>query len=396
MRTRKMLGRIIAAMIAVLMAVGALPFAASEYVEAADTANEANEKINDILTHDDYVPQMSRYRKRSGTPGAYSYINPRGICTWCAFTNLLNRKVALAGISTYGVNTSVGKAVSKGYYILNKFDIEGVASHLAEVAAVPGFDKSQTYVSSDKKNIWVGNSDSIADNYDAIFRSNSGLTYQGTIKSLTGNAVAKKKALKVALDAHPEGIVIQYAKDSANMHGIVLTGYYYKGSVKDENLSFTTIDTAGAYGDGLTKIEDAYIGKKYGSVDAIMTYTKYYVYVGAPEYINLSGFKGTLSYGKSYSIPGKINSDTYITKIEARVCDARDQNCVKYRAGYKNLGGQFVTETWTGRTMKFDIPGSKIDNIAMGGLDRGDYFFMVTITDENGKTRSARVPFSVK
>ena len=397
MKTRKRVGRVIAVMMAVLMAVGILPFMDSVYVEAAETANTANEKINDILGHDDYVQQMSRYRKRSvKTDGTYSYSNPRGICTWCAFTNLLNRKVALASISKYGVNTPVGKVLAKTYYNLNKFDIKGVASHLALVDKVEGFNKSETYVSSDNKNIWVGNKETIKDSYDAIFRNNLGLTYQGTIVDLSGNSTQKKKTLKNALDAHPEGIVIQYTKDSNNMHGIVLTGYYYKGAVKDENLSFTTIDTAGTYGDGLTKIEDAYIGKKYGSVNTIMANTKFYVYVGDPVYINLSGFKSSLPYGKAYSIPGKIRSDTYITKIEAKVCDARDQNCVKYRDGHKK-GGQYVTASWEGATLAYDIPGSKeIDSIAMGGLNKGDYFFEVRITDENGKIRTARVPFSVK
>ena len=494
-------GRIFALVMAIVTVFSLIPILGSR-VQAA--GNSANDTIKGILGHDDYVPQTSRYRQRSGSAGNYTYSRPRGICTWCAFTNLLNRRVAL----------DMG---SKNLYEANKFDLLGIASRLAEVDPDVSFNKSEAYISADKKYIWVGNAESIDDTYNTTFTAKGGRSYTGKIVNLSGAVNTKKQALKDALDDNPEGIVIQFTKDENNKHGIVLTGYYYKEDKTGnlDYLSFYTVDTAGTYGDGLTKIEDAYIGNHYDNgrnVNTIVQSTKYYVCLGKGstgslridnlsidgktnpivlvkgksanlmgtvssgvnvtsvnaviknEYgstvynstiypqaksvnlkssalntgsncikfgtlavgdytltitakdaagksvtktlpftiaikIDLSSFNGNLTYGKSYSIPGTIISAENISKIYARVVNGEDQyqSTATYRPGHAKAGKK-VECTVTGVNAKnFNIKSSAIDNnLSMGGLRQGNYYFEVTVTDVSGHVRTVRKAFSVR
>ena len=501
------------------------------YVEAADTANTANEKIKKILAKADYVPQMnrSRYRSSSNVDGTYikygdyyyssratklidstgnEYAGAGGICTWCAFTNLLNRRLA------YDLG-------SKELFEANKFDILSVAKRIANTSDGVKFAGKE----GERDYIWIGNQKSYADQYNKTFTNGNNRSYTGEIVSFaSGTSVSdKKNTLKNALDNHPEGIVIQFYKNSSNMHGIVLTGYYTKD---DGSLSFYTVDTAGTYGDGFTKIEDAYIGKNYGnnsSVDTIVQYTSYYVCLSSgsgsvvppspvdifdlsidgkissimlkagqsanlmgkaaagmviksinavikkstgeivynktinpnttsvkiqdtalnksvnnsTDYIkfgslkegsytitvtakdannntatkslsftvsngitiDLSAFNGNLSYGKSYSIPGTITSTAKISKVYARVVNGQDQyqSTATYRKGHAKAG-QRAECTVTGvNAYTYNIKGSKIDNaISMGGLNVGNYYFEVTVTDVNGNTKTARKAFTIR
>jgi len=115
--------------------------------------------------------------------------------------------------------------------------------------------------------------------------------------------------------------------------------------------------------------------------------------------IDLSAFNGKLTYGKSYSIPGTVTSAVNISKVYARVVNGEDryQSTATYRSGHSKAGKR-AEYTLTGvNTKNFNIKGSAIDNnISMGGLRQGNYYFEVKVTDVNGNTRTVRKAFSVR
>ena len=530
-------GRIFAFVMAIVTVFSLIPILGSR-VQAA--GNSANDTIKGILGHDDYVPQMNRSRYRSTSKIDNTYINyggyyyssrssklkdengkeyagAGGICTWCAFTNLLNRRVAYDG-------------KTRESFEANKFDILSVAKRIGNTSEGVRFWGA----SGEREYLWIGNKKSFDDVYTKSFDNGKGRSYTGVqknlskdIRDLTGEALtnrvnAVKETLKAELDNHPEGIVIQFSKDSSNMHGIVLTGYYYTQGY----LSFYTVDTAGTYGDGFTPIESSYLGTHYGNqnyngaqkLENIVKYIAYYVYLTSPSgdladpgpvgikdlsidgktsaislvqgaanlmgkvisgsiitsiqafitntstgetkynntiypnatsvdlkgsalntgsscikfgnlgtgsfkltvkatdadtktlnftitsattgiTIDLSAFKGNLTYGQSYGIPGTITSGANISKVYARVVYGEDQyqSTATYRPGHAKAGKK-VEYTVTGVNAKtFNIRNSAIDaNLSMGGLRKGNYYFEVTVTDVNGNTKTARKAFSVR
>ena len=126
-----------------------------------------------------------------------------------------------------------------------------------------------------------------------------------------------------------------------------------------------------------------------------------------PVKIDMSGFKSTLWYGQAYVIPGKITSTCSINKIEVSVLDAHSGGpngftISKYRSGYKrgnvNYSGKPVSFVWNNPGAKtISIPGSAIDNnIFFAGLNRGAYYFQITVYPKYGGPKTVRKSFTIK
>ncbi len=419
--------RLWAGFMALLMVIGLMPEAVSLTVNAAESSSAiANEKIKGILGHDDYVPQITRTRKRSSTKpndtylynGGYyystknttlydeikkeNYSGAGGICTWCAFTNLLNRRIALDG----------GK---KEVFEANKYDILNVAKRIGNTNEGVRFS-----VSGENDYIWIGNKRAFDDVYTKSFDNGKGRSYTGDTKTAINNRELKttrdldeydltqrineiKNKLKEELDGHPEGIVIQFNKDSSNMHGIVLTGYYDNQGY----LSFYTVDTAGTYGDGFTPIESSYLGTHYGNesfqgvkkIDNIVKYITSYTYIisasgslvmpdpNAPVCIsNLSidGKSGEVSLAKgSANLMGTVTSGKKIKSV----------NAVVTLDGVQKYNDTIYPETTT-----VDLKESRLNKgencIKFGSFDPGTYNLTVTAND-GASEKSEKITFTI-
>lgn len=412
--TSSRLVRIWAGLMAVIMVIGLMPEAVSLTVNAAESSSAIeNEKIKGILGHDDYVPQITRTRERRSTQpndtyiynGGYyystknttlydeikkeNYSGAGGICTWCAFTNLLNRRIALDG-------------GTKAVFEANKYDILNVAKRIGNTN-----DGVRFSVSGQNDYIWIGNKREFVDVYTKSFDNGKGRSYTGdtktsinnielnTTRKLKDDALTKrineiKEKLKNELDAHPEGIVIQFSND-VGMHGIVLTGYYYTNGY----LSFYTVDTGGSnYGDGFTPIEDSYLGTNYGNksfqgvkrIDNIVKYITSYTYIisasgslvmpdpNAPVSINnlsIEGKSGEVSLIKgSANLMGTVTSGKKIKSVNAVVTIG---SVTKYNY-------TIYPETTT-----VDLKESGLNKgancIKFGGFDPGTYLLTVTADD---------------
>ncbi|MBR5658205.1 MAG: hypothetical protein IKX10_02255 [Lachnospiraceae bacterium] len=422
------LGRLWAGLLAVLLVIGLVPEAVTVTINAAElTSTTANAKIKDILGKGDYVPQITRTRERRSTKpndtyiynGGYYYSTKStnlydedkkeyysgagGICTWCAFTNLLNRKIALDG-------------GSKAVFEANKYDILNVAKRIGNTNEGVRFS-----VSGQNDYIWIGNKRSFADVYSKSFDNGKGRSYTGyteekvnnvplnSTKDLKDDDLTKrineiKEKLKNELDAHPEGIVIQFSKDSSNMHGIVLTGYY-----DDQGyLSFYTVDTAGTYGDGFTPIESSHLGTHYGNenfqgvkkIDNIVKYITSYVYIksasgsldipdpNAPVSINnlsIDGKTGTITLPKGYAhLMGTVTSGSAITSVNAKI----------------EIGGvEKYNKTISPYTTTVDLKESTLNRgtecIQFGGFDPGTYTLTVTAEDQAGNKDTEIMEFTI-
>ena len=110
--------------------------------------------------------------------------------------------------------------------------------------------------------------------------------------------------------------------------------------------------------------------------------------------VDWNGFKNVLEYDQGYTIPAKITAGSDIVRIEGKVVNALDshQTTALYRKGYTNkkgvlLGGKEASAEWTGSKTEYDVAGSDIDSIAMGGLSKGYYSFVLTIILKNGTKR---------
>ena len=230
-----------------------------------------------------YTPQMWRIHD-DGEEG--------GICTWCAITNLLNRKLALendafATTTRFTISDTAYVASGKKEKYIEDYN---KAVQEKKKAIEPKERWAQDYTENGTK-ITIANYNG-SDHYDNVF-FNSDDTHQYTMhkKNFNSSNVESKKAqVKELLDAHPEGIVVQYQRwkgtyDSEgnkvyHWHGFVISGYYYN----DTKLCFYVVDTGteksyASYKEGNnTRMEDAWIGNGYGNGNNADTIFKYLIY----------------------------------------------------------------------------------------------------------------------
>jgi hypothetical protein len=411
---------------AILLVIGVMPEGGSVTVDAAESASAiANETIKDILGYGDYVPQITRTRMRSSTKPNDTYLynggfyystkstnlydeikkeyysGAGGICTWCAFTNLLNRKIALDG-------------GTKAVFEANKYDILNVAKRIGNTDEGVRFS-----VSGQNDYIWIGNKREFADVYNKSFDNGKGRSYTGytevkvnnvrldSTRNLKDDTLTKrineiKEKLKNELDAHPEGIVIQFSND-VGMHGIVLTGYYYTNGY----LSFYTVDTGGSnYGDGFTALEDSYLGTNYGNksfqgvkrIDNIVKYITSYVYIQSasgnlstpgPVEINHLSINGQtssicLNEGDRANLTGTVISSANITSVSALITKE---------------GRVFYNTPIAPNVQTVDLIESALNKgdgcITFGTLEPGTYELTLTAMDSNGKTDTKKITFTI-
>ena len=412
MEKTKKRGRILAVLMAIVTVFSIIPILGEATADAAIKTlyvsnSEAMRIINQRMIKPGggtyYTPQMSRLKY-------WNTNDKKGICTWCAFTNLLNRRVALE-------NTNPQSKF---------FSFETVTKKLSG---------SNNYTLVDNSTIYLGDKENFADRYNNNFDNgktgSNKVTYRGRKAPFASDSVAEKKNQVVKLlNEHPEGIVVQYKKDSSRMHGIVISGYYYD---KNGKLRFKVIDSVdvrdGNGTAGETDMAEAWIGRGYGNystnadttINNIFTYLKYYVFLAKePIDIDLSGFygSGALPYGKGYNIPGNITSTYEIKSVEARVVDGASGQydaTARYYTGFtknkQNLGGKPVQITIDGSKAVTEDPDehytiphyimnikqTDINNyMYMGGLRKGNYYFEVKVTDVKGNTQTTRTAFSIR
>jgi len=269
---------------------------------------------------------------------------------------------------------------------------------------------SNSYVEYKSNYIWIGNKAWYTDLYDNTFTNSSEISYKARKYEFASSSVVDRKIqLKKLLDEHPEGVVVQFSRtfnkgkkdERTENHGFVISGYYYENG----KLKFYAVDTGTAasyasYKEGKnTRLEDAWIGvgTKYGNngkADKVIDGLQFYVsLVPEPISIDLTGFKNMLSLGSGYNIPGRISCNSNIKTVKARIYSGQNQ----YQ-GTVNLttGGKAeVTLTNVGKK-DLNITSTAINGIKMGGLQAGDYYFEVEVTDVNNKTVKKRTAFSVR
>ncbi len=368
--------RVLALLMAFLTVISLIPVVGRITVDAATSYNNstARDKINSMLSASDYQRQLSRSHDKGKT-------NINGICTWCAVRNLLNRKVALDS-STYSE------------YLSRQFTMPEVVKNVSG---------SSIYKDLGDNIIWIGNGETFPDYYDNDF-SKGGYTYTTSESAFGATGKSKqdiderKNQVKNLLDEHPEGIVVQYYRNKDNKHGIVISSYYYDSS---NNLRFRVVDSVDvASGKGEINMEDAHIGKGYGNssgnvTDNVFQHLTSYVFIAKdPIDIDLSGFKGHLPYGKPYKIPGLITtSKAMILEVNARVIHASDPYATT--AKYNNGQDAKSTVTLIG-DFRYPIKSHKIDNeMSLGKLNPGNYYFEIKVTDTNYRTLTKRIGFTI-
>lgn len=378
-------GRIMAFLMAIVTVFSLIPILGGATADAAIkniriSNSEAMNLINQRMTTAYYTPQMSRSHSRVKENGQWipdPNGSKNGICTWCAITNLLNRRIALE---------------TSAFSSAKKFTISDVA-YVASGKKEAGVQwTNENYAQKDKL-IYIKNYNG-SDHYNNVF-SNGSYSFKARSYTFASSDRAQKKSQLVELlDKHPEGIVVQFSNSNGN-HGVVFTGYYYQnGSVK-----FYVQDTAGStYGNSKNwKIPEVHIGKSYGNggnEDKVIDGLKYYVALcKEPIDIDLTGFKNTLTYGNGYNIPGRITSNANIATVNARVYSGQDQ----YQTTVNLTTGGKAEKTLTNVGVKeLNITDTAINDMKMGGLRKGDYYFEVKVTDVNGKTYTERTAFSVR
>ena len=240
--------------------------------------SSAMEVINSRMKKADYVAQMWRSREATRSNGKWipkelsDEEKPgKGICTWCALTNLLNRRLALE---------------KSDFAETEKFKISDIAYVASGKAAKYDVNTWENDIYGEKGRFIYIKDYSGANFYHNVYSTRDGsysiqVSDELQMKSSKTDAVARKNELVEILDKHPEGILIQFDNYSGGYHGFVLTGYYYD---QNSNLRFYALDTGNSsYYDANNNwpIEEVYIGRTYGKasqggVDNIFKNIRFY------------------------------------------------------------------------------------------------------------------------
>ena len=231
--------------------------------------SSALDVINSRMNKSDYIRQMWRSYTTTTTTGTTPTQNKdRGICTWCALTNLLNRRLALE---------------KSDFANITKFTISDIAYVASGKAAVCDRTQWESSIYGERSSfIYIANYNG-ANYYHNVFSTHDGsysIQVSDELKMNTSadNVEGRKKELAGILDQHPEGILIQFDNNNGGYHGFVLTGYYYENNA----LRFYALDTGNSnYYDAERNwpIEETYIGRTYSknnSADNIFKNIRFY------------------------------------------------------------------------------------------------------------------------
>lgn len=277
--TSSLLGRIGAGFMAILLVIGTLVGYGCESVSAANVTytdiTDAMTKINNRMKGH-YVAQMYRSRKRvekipSGQEKYYTTIKEGwyyrnseagiadkggGICTWCSFINLLNRRLA-AECSTDGEFDA-----TKLFTVEEVFKVVCGMKNNSDFYFRMYEDEKRTL---GKQNfIYISGYDGNTDDFSDTYTNGSGYSITTQEFSFSASLTAEEKMEKVRklLDEHPEGVQVYYKRDDNNKHGVVMIGYYYD---EYNDPKFQVLDPVSFAGDEKNNwaLETSWVGKQY-------------------------------------------------------------------------------------------------------------------------------------
>ena len=354
-----------------------------------------------------------------------------GSCTWCALTDLLNRRIALECKGNETISGSdlftfkeVAKVVSGNEGLSNdQFNKKYVSGTGKTDKGTPMFFYIDGYNGADYFN-----------NHH-FKRTSNGKAYDFTLKYVkddlgSANYQTRQTKFKNLLDAHPEGILV-YCGES---HGYLLTGYYFIGG-DTQKIGFYAHDTGGStYGPGKYKITSVHIADKnsysYGpnEYNIIMGITEYgYLLSNGTTSVN-NGNNGNgatptptatptpsanaratitnvhlgdpnqveqLTEGSSCAVRGNV-SGSGIATVEAFVALKSSPSVpIKYKNSEKLIVATDAVPNGTSYEIK---KYSQIDNqITCSQIPIGDYYLVVRALDANGKQigSASQYPFKV-
>ncbi len=444
-------GRILAGLMSLFMVIGLLPIiggtalvnAATSFANQESIMNLINARMNKANTSKHfqtlYVHQMWRARvQRTSLPddekmlsytspsdnktypsytsqfGNYYYRNNKnnpnnpeakgaGICTWCAYANLLNRKIAL-------LSSSADRDANGKMLIEKLFTMQDVVPALSGVTGIY-YENYDTL--SSQNFIYIGSNNGYSNGYNhTLSKGNYTITTASQNISSLSTHEKKTKIAELIAD-HPEGVVVQFGRNGNN-HGFVITGY------DEANNQWYALDTGSSSrysADKNWKIEDCWIGQSpsYGNKDNDRSLIADKIFDGISSVVYITSSNGgsnppdntsalkisnlsidgkaepaTLTQGKSANLMGTVSSDANITSIRAEIIDILD-TVVYDQSIAPNVKSVNLKTSALNQTV-----GTQKIFIRFGTLVPGWYELKITAKDAKGRTATESISFAVK